>query len=62
MYDAIFSEKVKQLAAELSRKYNSLDNSIPIDEDDINAKWKHLYESAKNFCRWHFMDTSVGST
>jgi hypothetical protein len=51
MYDAIFSEKVEQLAAELRRRYNSLDNSIPIDEDDITVKWKHVNEFVKNFYR-----------
>jgi hypothetical protein len=51
MYDAIFSEKVEQLAAELRKRYNLLDNSMSIDEDDINVKWKHLSEYAKDFYR-----------
>lgn len=51
MYDAIFSEKVEELAGELRKRYNLLDNSIPLDGDDIDVKWKHLSESLKNFYR-----------
>lgn len=51
MHDAIFSEKVEELAKELRQRYNHQENSVPIDQDDINLPWKNISEHHKNFYR-----------
>lgn len=50
MHDAIFGEKVEELASELRNRYNLQDNNAPIEENS-NISWKDLDEQYKNFYR-----------
>lgn len=51
MHDAIFGEKVEELASELRHRYNHRTGSLPLEGDDIAVSWKYLKEEYKNFYR-----------
>ena len=49
MHDAIFGEKVEELASDLRQKYNDKSNSIPLVEDEPSIFWINLDEEIKDF-------------
>ncbi|WP_242941634.1 Ryanodine receptor Ryr [Parasporobacterium paucivorans] len=51
MHDAIFGEKVDELASALRFKYNQQEENWPVPGDDILTDWKNLGEEHKEFFR-----------
>jgi hypothetical protein len=51
MHDAIFGEKVEELAKELRNRYNCIVNALCYEGDEAEEKWKNLHEDVRNFYR-----------
>lgn len=51
MHDAIFGEKVEELASELRLRFHQQQNHPPIEGDDIETGWCQLDETIRNYYR-----------